>query len=378
MKIISVIGARPQFIKAAVVSRKLIETGIDELLIHTGQHYDFNMSDIFFKELNISEPNYYLNIGSASHGEQTGRMLWDIEKVLLKEKPDGVLVYGDTNTTLSGALAAAKLHIPVAHVEAGLRSFNKKMPEELNRILTDHVSAFLFSPTETGLDNLQKEGFSNILRAGEEVPSSISPPLAVNVGDVMFDIALAMKERVNEAEVLNKYGLKSGDFLLTTIHRAENTDTPGHLEDIWNALKEAAISGKTVFFPLHPRTRKILKTTGLLDQSLPGNMILAEPVSYMEMVVLESHARVILTDSGGVQKEGYFFGTPCVIARQQTEWVELLETGSHALTGADREKILSNLETYWKRDTIQTTERTGFYGDGNASGKIAKILKQFL
>lgn len=380
MKLISIIGARPQFIKAAVVSKRLIENGIDEKIVHTGQHYDFNMSDIFFKELNIAEPDYYLGIGSGSHGEQTGAMLASIEKVLIKEKPDVVIVYGDTNTTLAGALAAAKLHIPVAHVEAGLRSFNKKMPEEINRVLTDHVSDFLFSPTETGLKNLKSEGFSNIFRCAgdDDLPPAPYPlPLCINIGDVMFDIALEIKKHINEQEVLERWGLRSRDFILVTVHRAENTDTAGNLENIWNTLRDLAKSGKKVFFPVHPRTRKALETHKLLDtnKKLPRGLIINEPVSYTDMIALESNARIIITDSGGVQKEGYFFETPCVIAREQTEWVELVEAGWTTLTGVNREKIVTAVVELWQKKF--TKEDKNIFGDGNASRKIVRILMEY-
>jgi UDP-GlcNAc3NAcA epimerase len=380
MKLISVIGARPQFIKAAAVSKRLKENRIDEKIVHTGQHYDFNMSDIFFKELDIAEPDYYLGIGSGSHGEQTGAMLASIEKVLIKEKPDVVIVYGDTNTTLAGALAAAKLHIPVAHVEAGLRSFNKKMPEEINRVLTDHVSDFLFSPTETGLKNLKSEGFSNISRcAGDDdlPPAPYLLPLCINVGDVMFDIALEIKKLINEQEVLERWGLRSRDFILVTVHRAENTDTAGNLENIWNTLRDLAKSGKKVFFPMHPRTRKALETHKLMNtgKKLPRGLIISEPVSYMDMIALESNARIIITDSGGVQKEGYFFKTPCVIVREQTEWVELVETGWTILTGADREKIVTAVVELWQKKFIKKDKN--FFGKGNASRKIARILMEY-
>lgn len=378
MKIISVIGARPQFIKAAVVSQKLVTQGIEEKILHTGQHYDFNMSDIFFKELNIAEPAYYLNTGSGPHGEQTGRMLIEIEKVLLKERPSLVMVYGDTNTTLAGALAAAKLHIPVAHVEAGLRSFNKKMPEEINRILTDHISDFLFSPTGTGLKNLKKEGFDNIVHAGAAYPPTPYPlPLAINVGDVMFDIALTLKKQTDEHDVLSRYKLKQKDFILATIHRAENTDIPQNMENIMNALIELAHDNKTVFFPLHPRTRKTLETNGFLNKKIPDTLHLAGPVSYTDMIVLESSARTIITDSGGVQKEGYFFKTPCVIAREQTEWVELTASGWNILTGADKEKIVSAALRFWE-EGVTLPESGAIFGNGDASDKIASILKTFL
>jgi len=323
MRILSIVGARPQFIKAALVSRKLREREINEILVHTGQHYDFNMSDIFFEELNLPKPDYHLGVGSGSHGEQTGKMLMRIEKVLLKEKPDTVLVYGDTNTTLAGALAAVKLHIPVAHIEAGLRSYNRRIPEEINRVLTDHCSDILFAPTDKAVENLKKEG----IRKG-----------VYKVGDVMFDIALEIKNRVDEEKILTKYGLKPKDFILVTIHRAENTDIRENLESIWNALKDIANSGIKLFFPVHPRTKKALENYGLVNEKIPKNLMMAKPVSYFEMVVLEGNAKVIITDSGGVQKEGYFFKTPCIIPRNETEWIELVEIGWN--------KVVSNKKSY--------------------------------
>jgi len=292
MKILSIVGARPQFIKTALVSRRLRENGIEEILVHTGQHYDFNMSDIFFQELNLPKPDYHLGIGSSTHSEQTGKMLMEVEKVLFKEKPDIVLVYGDTNTTLAGALAAAKFHIPVAHIEAGLRSYNKRMPEEVNRVLTDHCSDILFAPTDTAIENLKKEG---IVKG------------VYKVGDVMFDIALEVKNRIDEEKILTKYGLKPKDFILVTIHRAENTDIKENLENIWKALKDITNSGIKVFFPVHPRTKKALENYGLVSEEIPKNLTITQPISYFEMITLESNAKVIITDSGGVQKEGYFF-----------------------------------------------------------------------
>jgi UDP-GlcNAc3NAcA epimerase len=376
MKIISIIGARPQFIKAAIVSQKLVTHGIEEKILHTGQHYDFNMSDIFFKELNIAEPAYYLNVGSGAHGEQTGRMLIEIEKVLVKEKPSLVMVYGDTNSTLAGALAAVKLHIPVAHVEAGLRSFNKNMPEEINRILTDQISDFLFSPTGTGLKNLQKEGFTHIVHAGEACPPAPYPlPLAVNVGDVMFDIALTLKKQTDENEVLSRHKLKRKDFILATIHRAENTDNLRNLENIMEAFTELADGGTTVFFPLHPRTRKTLEANGIRSEKIPGALRLTGPLSYTDMIALESTARVIITDSGGVQKEGYFFETPCVIARSETEWVELVESGWNTLTGADKEKIITETRRFLEQGVTAAKQTEPIFGNGDASDKIAILLK---
>ena len=359
MKIISVIGARPQFIKAAIVSKKFREVGLKEILVHTGQHYDFNMSDIFFKELNLPEPDYYLGIGSGLHGEQTGKMLVELEKVYIKEKPDLVIVYGDTNSTLAGALAASKLHIPVAHVEAGLRSFNKQMPEEINRVLTDHVSDLLFTPTKIAVENLHKEGITENI---------------YNVGDVMFDVALESIKKVNENEILDNYNLQRKNFILTTIHRAENTDNIENLKNIWGALNELAQKGHKIFFPVHPRTRKALEKFGLLEQK-NENLLVVEPVSYFEMLALEKNAKVIITDSGGVQKEGYFWGTPCVIPRNETEWVELIEIGFNILTGADRNSIINAVKTIESRNIGDNIPKD-LYGSGNASEKIVNVIEK--
>ena len=358
MKILSIVGARPQFVKAALVSRKLREKGIKEILVHTGQHYDFNMSDIFFKELNLPKPDYYLGVGSGTHGEQTGKMLIEIEKVLFKEKPDFVLVYGDTNTTLAGALAGVKLHIPVAHIEAGLRSFNKNMPEEINRVLTDHCSDILFAPTDKAVENLKKEGIIKGI---------------YKVGDVMFDIALEVKNRVDEEKIITKYSLKPKDFILVTIHRAENTDIKENLENIWNALKDIANSGIKVFFPVHPRTKKALKSYDLINE-ISQKLIITEPISYFEMVILEGNAKVIITDSGGVQKEGYFFKTPCIIPRNETEWVELVEIGWNKVVGNKKDNIIKEAIKVYNEDT-SNKEWIDFYGGGKASERIIEVLK---
>lgn len=327
MKVVSVVGARPQFVKAGIVSRKLRENGVREILVHTGQHYDFNMSDVFFKELKIPQPDYYLGIGSAEHGEQTGKMLIEIEKVLIKEKPDIVIVYGDTNSTLAGALAATKIHIPVAHVEAGLRSYNKKMPEEINRVLTDHISTYLFCPTQTAVDNLKKEGIKDGI---------------YNVGDVMYDVALEVIDKIDEKSVLEKFMLKPKEFILVTIHRAENTDNIKNFMEIWEALNKIASDGIKLFFPVHPRTKKVIQNLNLTPSS--NNLILNEPISYFEMVALEKNASVIITDSGGVQKEGYFFGTPCVVVREETEWVELVNIKFNSLSGINAERIIDEVK----------------------------------
>lgn len=377
MKIISILGARPQFIKAAIISKKIKEKGIEEIIVHTGQHYDYNMSDIFFKELGIPEPAYHLKIGSASHGDQTGRMLMEIEKVLVKEKPDAVMVYGDTNSTLAGSLAASKLHIPVAHVEAGLRSFNKKMPEEINRILTDHVSSILFSPTDTGLANLKNEGFPHIFYSMEEftrIKSEKLLPACIKVGDPMFDLALEARQKTDASHIMRRWNLEKKQFILVTTHRAENTDVAKNLENIWNALKILASEGKKIIFPVHPRTRKVMEQNGLLNESTDSQLpLLIDPISYSEMTVLESEARVIITDSGGVQKEGYFFDTPCVVTREQTEWVELLESGWTSLTGAEMNKILIAARQYW--ETPPHKGNSSLFGNGNASDQIVEILK---
>jgi UDP-N-acetylglucosamine 2-epimerase (non-hydrolysing)/UDP-GlcNAc3NAcA epimerase len=358
MKILSIVGARPQFIKAALVSKKLRKKGIKKVLVHTGQHYDFSMSDVFFKELNLPKPDYYLGIGSGSHGWQTGRMLIEIEKVLLKENPDIVLVYGDTNTTLAGALASAKLHIPVAHIEAGLRSFNKKMPEEINRILTDHISDLLFCPSKVAVENLKREGITKGVYL---------------VGDVMLDIALEVSKTVDTDKVVNKYNLPYKGFVLTTIHRAENTDNKENLINIWKALKKLALKGIKIFFPVHPRTYKALQKYHLLEEPIPENLILNDPISYKEMVALEKSAKVIITDSGGVQKESVYFQTPCVIPRNETEWVELVELGYAFLVGANENLIVQKVEELFNKGLkVDVTKNP--YGDGKTSDQIVEVL----
>ena len=346
MKIVTVIGARPQFIKAAVISRWLRETtGCEEILVHTGQHYDENMSDVFFQELEIPKPRYHLGIGSGGHGAQTGRMLEAIEKVLLETKPDKLLIYGDTNSTLAGALAAAKLHVPVAHVEAGLRSFNRKMPEEINRVMADHVSTWLFAPTETAVRNLRREGI-----AEQQIHL---------VGDVMYDAAIYFGARTRD-ETLDKLGLESKNYVLATIHRAENTDAGPRLRGVFAGLSAIAAT-LPVVLPLHPRTRAALTKEKLLEACGP-NLRLIDPLGYLDMVTLEKHASVIATDSGGVQKEAFFHRVPCVTLRDETEWVELVELGWNRLvppTDADtiEASVLASL-----RDTQQHAAPAGLYG----------------
>ncbi|MGI6649730.1 MAG: non-hydrolyzing UDP-N-acetylglucosamine 2-epimerase [Bacillota bacterium] len=369
MKIVTIIGARPQFIKAATVSRAIAEYNqtltegqepIKEILVHTGQHYDENMSDIFFEELGIPYPDYHLGIGSTSHGAQTGRMLEEIEKVLLGEQPDRVLVYGDTNSTLAGALAAAKLHIPVAHVEAGLRSFNRQMPEEINRVLTDHIADILFAPTKAAVDNLKREGI------GEEKIHL--------VGDVMYDAALYYGKRAQElSQILDQYQLQPGKYILTTIHRAENTDDPVRLKAIFEGLVQVA-KEIPVVLPLHPRTRAALIRDGLHEMAI-NSLIVIPPVGYLDMVMLEKNARLIATDSGGVQKEAYFYRVPCVTLREETEWIELVETGwNYLLEPSDPEKIAASIKT---RLDNKGCIYFNFYGQGEAAKMIISKLRSY-
>jgi len=350
MKIATVIGARPQFIKAAAVSR-VLRTQHQEILIHTGQHYDANMSDVFFDELHIPRPDYNLGIGSGRHGAQTGAILEQVEDVLITETPDALLVYGDTNSTLAGALAASKLHIPVIHIEAGLRSFNRRMPEEINRVLTDHLSSWLFCPTETAVKNLSAEGIT----AG-----------VYKNGDVMLDAFLYNLELAKEkSNILQTLGLSSKSFILCTIHRAENTDDPARLTQI---LKAVARISLPVVLPLHPRTRKIVQQLGL--SALLEKVKVIEPVGYLDMITLEAHAVKLVTDSGGVQKEAYFAGVPCITMRDETEWVETVEVGWNRLTGADEDKILNAVESF-----TPPADRPSIFGDGHAAEQFVTALE---
>lgn len=359
-KILTIIGARPQFIKASVVSKAILETeNLTEVIVHTGQHFDSNMSDIFFEQLGIPKPHYQLDINGGSHGDMTGSMLIEIEQVLLKEKPDCVMVYGDTNSTLAGALAAAKLHIPVAHVEAGLRSFNMQMPEEVNRILTDRVSNILFCPTQAAVDNLQKEGYPFVVASGQEQRIE-------QVGDVMQDSAELFATRATKPA---GFELSSG-FILTTIHRAENTDYPERLTSILEALNQAAQTTPVVL-PIHPRTRNIIAKLNL-DTS---NLTLIEPVGYLEMLWLLKNCGLVVTDSGGVQKEAFFMGNACVTMRDQTEWVELIEVGANELVGADKHKILDAVSRNLGREV---KDENALYGGGVAAKRVANKLKEML
>jgi UDP-GlcNAc3NAcA epimerase len=350
MKIITVVGARPQFIKASVVSRSIaISDRIKEVLVHTGQHFDSNMSDIFFDELDIRKPDHHLGIGGGSHGQNTGRMLEKLEVVIEAEKPDWVLVYGDTDSTLAGALAASKMHIPVAHVEAGLRSFNRRMPEEINRVMTDHIASVLFAPTSAAIKHLASEGIS-----GSRVQM---------VGDVMYDAALFYKSRAKPPSDSLISDLTPDSFVLCTVHRAQNTDNPENMRGILNGL---ASSVYPVVLPMHPRTRIRLKQMGL---SMPPNVHTIDPVSYLEMVWLEMNCRLVATDSGGVQKEAYFHGKPCVTLRDETEWSELVELGVNYLSGVTEEKISECIQ-----GANYNFMNTNIYGDGNSADKIISHL----
>lgn len=358
MKITTVVGTRPQFIKAAAVSRMLRATpGVQEVLVHTGQHYDRNMCEVFFRELDIPEPDYNLGIGSGSHGAQTGRMLESIEKVLLEEKPDWVLVYGDTNSTLAGVLAAVKLHIPVAHVEAGLRSFNRRMPEEINRVLTDHASNLLFAPTETAVENLRREG--------------IGRDKIYLVGDVMYDAALYYGAKAEaQSRILERLGLGPKRYILATVHRAENTDNPARLEAIFSALALVA-KDMQVVMPLHPRTRSALERIRLLTDAVRSLRVI-DPVGYLDMIMLEKNARLIATDSGGVQKEAFFYRVPCVTLREETEWVELVNSGWNRLILPNLPQIIA--DCIYAALTEPLGLKIDLYGNGHAAEKIAQIF----
>ncbi|PHR58589.1 MAG: UDP-N-acetylglucosamine 2-epimerase (non-hydrolyzing) [Arcobacter sp.] len=354
LKVVTILGARPQFIKAGSVSREISKYDeLEEVIVHTGQHFDENMSDIFFDEMKIQKPQYNLGINGKSHGAMTGQMLEKIEEILVKEKPDWVMVYGDTNSTLAGALAASKLHIKIAHVEAGLRSFNMKMPEEVNRILTDRVSSILFCPTDSAIKNLNNEGFQNIFTCK-----------IVKNGDVMQDGAIFYSEFAKKPD-----NLHVEKYILSTIHRVENTDDDKRLTSIVDALNEIS-KNIPIVLPLHPRTKNILKER---KNVLSENIHVIDPVGYLEMVWLIQHSSLIMTDSGGLQKEAFFFHKPCITLRDETEWVELVEHNYNVLVGADTSKIL---DTYHKH-VFNTQYDIDLYGQGKASEEIVKSLLTF-
>jgi UDP-GlcNAc3NAcA epimerase len=345
LKIITIIGARPQFIKAATVSR-LLKTHADEILLHTGQHYDKNLSEVFFAELDIPSPVYNLGVGSGTHGVQTGEMLAKIERVLIDEVPDWVIVYGDTNSTLAGALAATKLNIKVAHVEAGLRSFNRKMPEEINRILTDHISDLLFCPSDVAVKNLSDEGITKNVFV---------------VGDVMADsLAYAAEKAKRHSNIVDKLFVKAGEYYLVTVHRAENTDNPHKLMNILTAFSKL---DEKVIFPVHPRTRQALDTFQIDLNKFSSNIEFIAPVGYLDMVQLEQSAKMVLTDSGGIQKEAYWLKVPCVTLREETEWVETLQSGWNVLSGSDTDKILESAHNFKIPQTHPNLYRAGQTGE---------------
>ena len=357
MKIVTIMGARPQIIKAAALSRAIKNNYADrihEVIVHTGQHYDDNMSQVFFDELGIHRPDYNLHVGSASHGVQTAKMMEGIEDILLAEKPDFIVLYGDTNSTLAGAVAASKIHVPIAHIEAGLRSFNKSMPEEINRIVCDHCSTLLFTPTLAGLNNLQREGFP----MDNDGPYTIDNPKVYHCGDIMYDNSLHFSSIADrKTDILQRLGLTRKTFVLATLHRDGNTDDPDRLNAILEAFTELA-KETTVVFPMHPRTRK-----HAVDFH-PDNVIVTEPLSFLEMVQLEKQAQLILTDSGGVQKESYFFKKPCVIMRPETEWVEIVKVGTATLADVDKDSILQASRQYIQHPPVDFPE---IFGDGHAA-----------
>ncbi len=375
-KIITIVGARPQIIKSSAISRAVqhvFSEELEELIVHTGQHYDENMSKVFFEEMNIPTPHFNLQVGSGSHGQQTAKMLEGLEKIFLDEKPDGVIVYGDTNSTIAGALAAAKIYIPVIHIEAGLRSFNKAMPEELNRISCDHMSTLLFTPTETGLTNLSNEGFNL-----EHSPkATIDAPNVYHCGDIMYDNSLHFAKVADQfSSIMDKEELSPDGFVLMTVHRDTNTDIAENMEAIFSAVDQISEKHNLTFvLPLHPRTKHKMEaqlTPELYKKVTESKWIkIIEPVGFMDIIVLEKNARMVVTDSGGLQKESFFFEKPCVILREQTEWTEIVENGNAILTGANHDEILHAFDTLFaKSDYTYPT----FYGDGKAAEFICQKI----
>jgi UDP-GlcNAc3NAcA epimerase len=354
MKIVTVIGARPQFIKAAVVSRALKNKGYQEILVHTGQHYDASMSDVFFQELDLPTPHYHLGIGGLSHGAMTGRMLEALEVLFIREKPDWILVYGDTNSTLAGALAASKLQIPIAHVEAGMRSYNRQMPEEINRVLVDHLSQLLFVTSEGPIALLAKEGIIKGIHC---------------VGDVMYDAVLAFSSRATDGDLFAKWGLSTKAFGLVTLHRAENTDNSIQLK-LWLNQLELLSQKLQLVFPIHPRTASAIQRS--VPDWEPTQIKRIEPLGYFDMLLLQRHAALVLTDSGGMQKEALYLNTPCLTLRKETEWVETVAAGWNQLLGTVPETLLPQAESMIKAYSQKTAPQ--LYGDGHAAEKIADLL----
>lgn len=354
MKIVSIVGARPQFIKASPLSKEL-RRKFKEVLVHTGQHYDHNMSPVFFKELSIPEPDYNLGVGSGSHGEQTGRMLIELEKVLIKERPDMLLIYGDTNSTLAGALTAVKLQIPIGHVESGLRSYNRRMPEEINRVVADHLSSLLFCPTKTAVKNLRLEGITKGV---------------FNTGDVMYDAIIANREvATRESKILKTINLKPKTYLYATVHRPENTDNKENLKTILEAFGE---SGETIVFPVHPRT-KVAISKWRIEISKWTNIKFIDPVGYLDSLKLQVNSKKVLTDSGGVQKEAYIFKVPCITLRTETEWVETVKDGWNIIVGSNKAKIVDSIKNFSPK-----SKQHNYFGSGDSASKITGIIDDYL
>ena len=375
-KIITIVGARPQIIKASAISRAIglsFQDVLHEVIVHTGQHYDQNMSQIFFEELGIPNPSYNINVGSGSHGKQTAKMIDGIEEILLNEKPDAVILYGDTNSTIAGALAASKIHIPVIHIEAGLRSFNKKMPEEINRIACDHMSTLLFSPTKQGILNLEKEGFST----QKEGKASVDEPHIFHCGDIMYDNSMYFGKKDNSDKLLDSLNLEKNQYVLCTIHRDNNTDIEENLVSILKALLDCQKETKlNIVLPLHPRTKhkiEALENQDIIKELMNNkNINIIPPAGFIDIISLEKNARLIITDSGGLQKEAYFFKKPCVILREQTEWVEIVKNGNAILTGSNYDKIKSAIINLLEKNDYSYPP---IFGDGNAGQFIcSKIL----
>lgn len=379
-KIITIVGARPQIIKSSAISRAIknhFSSELEEIIVHTGQHYDENMSKVFFDEMEIPLPNYNLSVGSGSHGAQTAKMLEGLEEIFIKEQPNGVIIYGDTNSTIAGAIAAAKIHIPLIHIEAGLRSYNKSMPEELNRITSDHMSTLLFSPTKTGLDNLKKEGFS----LKNEGKATIDNPYVFHCGDIMFDNSLYFSTvSDSKSNLLTELNLTKGEYILGTIHRDANTDKPENLESIFNAiLNITELSNQKFVLPLHPRTKNKMQENLSAEQlekvEKSNSVMIIPPAGFLDIIALEKNASMLVTDSGGLQKEAFFFEKPCVILRPQTEWVEIVENGNAILTDADYSRIMEAYKTLSNKSDLTYPS---YYGDGKAAeficGKIAELL----
>ncbi len=380
LKLVTIIGARPQIIKAAAISRaiqRLYSSQLTEIIVHTGQHYDENMSQVFFDELGIPSPVYNLNVGSGSHGSQTAAMISGIETILLNEKADAIILYGDTNSTLAGAIAASKIHVPVIHIEAGLRSFNKVMPEEINRIMCDHVSTLLFSPTATGFQNLLNEGF----KPDTQAPHSANNPKIYHCGDIMYDNSLYFSAIADKkTDILARYQLTNNNYILATIHRNNNTDEPVRLNALFKSLNDLSYSANLdIALPLHPRTVKLLANNLSKDiyEAVKCNLRfkLMPPASFLEMIALEKHCRMVMTDSGGVQKEAFYFEKPCVILRPETEWIELVECGSAMLADANETIIKSAFE---QLSTKTDLKYPSFYGNGKAAEFICEEITKHI